>query len=120
MGYTSGPRGTPRASRGASDADPEAVLAGLTGFVAGYGAAADGVHLVCSPLYHAAPSGHALGFLHSGHTVVIQPKFDAESLLRDIERYRVTTSHLVPTHFLRLLRLPDEIRGRYDLSSLQR
>jgi long-chain acyl-CoA synthetase len=74
---------------------------------------------VCSPLYHAAPGGHALGFLHAGHTVVIQPRFDPESVLRDIERYRVTTSHLVPTHFLRLLRLPGQIRGRYDLSSLE-
>ena len=120
MGYTSGTTGNPKGVKGAlPDAEPEAVLGGLTGFVAGYGAAADGVHLVCSPLYHAAPSGHALGFLHSGHTVVIQPKFDAESLLRDVERYRVTTSHLVPTHFLRLLRLPDEVRGRYDLSSLE-
>ena len=60
-----------------------------------------------------------LGFLHSGHTVVIQRKFDAESVLRDIERYRVTTSHLVPTHFHRLLQLPAEVRGRHDLSSVQ-
>jgi long-chain acyl-CoA synthetase len=120
MGYTSGTTGNPKGVKGAlPDADPESVLSGLTGFVAAYGAAPGGVHLVCSPLYHAAPGGHALGFLHAGHTVVIQPRFDPESVLRDIERYRVTTSHLVPTHFLRLLRLPGQIRGRYDLSSLE-
>jgi long-chain acyl-CoA synthetase len=120
MGYTSGTTGNPKGVKGVlPDADPESVIGGLIGFVAGYGAAPAGVHLVCSPLYHAAPNGHALGFLHAGHTVVIQRRFDQESVLRDIERYRVTTSHMVPTHFHRLLRLPEEVRGRYDLSSLQ-
>jgi long-chain acyl-CoA synthetase len=120
MGYTSGTTGNPKGVKGAlPDAEPEAVLGGLVGFVAEYGAGPAGVHLVCSPLYHAAPNGHALGYLHTGHTVVIQSKFDPESVLRDVERYRVTTSHLVPTHFHRLLRLPRETRRRYDLSSLQ-
>ena len=120
MGYTSGTTGHPKGVRAPlPDAEPESVLGGFTEFAAAYGGGPDGVHLVCSPLYHAAPSGHALAFLHAGHTVVIQQKFDPESVLRDIERYRVTTSHLVPTHFHRLLQLPEPIRGRYDLSSLQ-
>jgi long-chain acyl-CoA synthetase len=120
MGYTSGTTGHPKGVRAPiPDAEPESVLGGLIEFAAAYGAGPDGVHLVCSPLYHAAPSGHALAFLHAGHTVVIQRKFDPESVLRDIERYRVTTSHLVPTHFHRLLQLPGQTRGRYDLSSLQ-
>jgi long-chain acyl-CoA synthetase len=120
MAYTSGTTGSPKGVKGAiRDADPESVLGGLIEFAAAYGAKPAGVHLVCSPLYHAAPSGHALAYLHSGHTVVIQQKFDPESVLRDIERYRVTSSHMVPTHFHRLLQLPGETRGRYDLSSLQ-
>ena len=120
MGYTSGTTGHPKGVRAPlPDAEPEAVVGGFTEFAAAYGAGPDGVHLVCSPLYHAAPSGHALAFLHAGHTVVIQQKFDPEAVLRDIERYRVTTSHLVPTHFHRLLQLPKQTRGRYDLSSLR-
>jgi len=120
MGYTSGTTGHPKGVRAPiPDAEPEAVLGGLIEFAGAYGAGLDGVHLVCSPLYHAAPSGHAVAFLHAGHTVVIQPRFDPESVLRDIERYRVTTSHMVPTHFHRLLQLPGQVRGRYDLSSLQ-
>jgi long-chain acyl-CoA synthetase len=120
MGYTSGTTGYPKGVRAPiPDAEPESVVGRFTEFAAAYGAGPDGVHLVCSPLYHAAPSGHALAFLHAGHTVVIQHKFDPEAVLRDIERYRVTTSHLVPTHFHRLLELPGQTRGRYDLSSLQ-
>ena len=120
MGYTSGTTGHPKGVRAPlPDAAPESVIGRFTEFAEAYGAGPDGVHLVCSPLYHAAPSGHALAFLHAGHTVVIQQKFDPEAVLRDIERYRVTTSHLVPTHFHRLLQLPEHIRVRYDLSSLQ-
>ena len=120
MGYTSGTTGHPKGVRGPiPDAEPEAVLSGLIEFATAYNAGPTGVHLVCSPLYHAAPSGHALAFLHAGHTVVIQQKFDPEAVLRDIERYRVTTSHLVPTHFHRLLQLPEPVRDQYDLSSLR-
>jgi long-chain acyl-CoA synthetase len=57
--------------------------------------------------------------LRLGHTLVCHSRFDAEATLRDIERYRVTTSHMVPTHFQRMLRLPDDVRRRYDLSSLE-
>ncbi|EWM10621.1 LOW QUALITY PROTEIN: long-chain fatty-acid-CoA ligase, partial [Kutzneria sp. 744] len=79
----------------------------------------DGVHLVVAPLYHAAPSYFSLSALHLGHTIVWRRKFDAEATLRAIEQHRVTDSHFVPIHFVRLLRLPAEVRGRYDLSSLR-
>jgi long-chain acyl-CoA synthetase len=75
------------------------------------------VYLSTGPAYHAAP----LGFLQSVHqlggTVVLMERFDAERALAAIERHRVTHSQWVPTMFVRLLRLPREVKDRYDLSS---
>ncbi|MEV5843601.1 AMP-binding protein [Streptomyces sp. NPDC051985] len=122
MGYTSGTTGRPKGvKRVVPPVEPEELIPLLNrAALSRYGVAADdGVHLVCSPLYHAAPGFHALQFLHSGHTLVCHSRFDAEATLRDIERYRVTSSHMVPTHFHRLLRLPEEVRLRHDLSSLR-
>jgi long-chain acyl-CoA synthetase len=122
MGYTSGTTGHPKGVRSPLPGiEPEMMIAGLQrGLVEGYGlAAGDGVHLVCSPLYHAAPGGHAMAFLHAGQTVVIQARFEPEDVLRAVEQYRVETVHMVPTHFHRLLRLPADVRARYDLSSLR-
>lgn len=121
MGYTSGTTGHPKGVRTTLPAaEPEALIsAGYLSLVEGYGITShDGVHLLCSPLYHAAPAGHALAFLHAGHAVVIQAKFDPEGFLRAVEEHRVSTVHMVPTHFHRLLRLPQDIRTKYDLSSL--
>jgi long-chain acyl-CoA synthetase len=80
----------------------------------------NGVHLLAGPLYHSAPNSVAVGALHSGHTVVMMDKWSAEDTLRLIEEYRVTTSHMVPTMFHRLLQLPDDVKNAYDLSSLRR
>src|SRR3546814_10142537 len=55
----------------------------------------------------------------SAAEIVLQPRFDAEEMLQLIERYRVTHMHIVPTMFVRLLRLPEEVKQRYDLSSLR-
>jgi long-chain acyl-CoA synthetase len=57
--------------------------------------------------------------MHFGHTVVLMDKWTPEEMLRLIEQYRVTTSHMVPTQFHRLLALPDEVREKYDMSSLR-
>ena len=57
--------------------------------------------------------------IHLGHTIVVMDKWLPEEMLRLIEQYRVTTSHMVPTQFHRLLALPEETRERYDVSSLR-
>jgi long-chain acyl-CoA synthetase len=54
-----------------------------------------------------------------GHTVVLMDKWIPEEMLRLIEQHRVTTSHMVPTQFHRLLALPEDVRGKYDMSSLR-
>ena len=80
--------------------------------------AKDGVHLVSAPLYHAGPNTYCDGAILLGADVVLMEKFDPEELLATIERYQATSTFLVPTHFVRLLRLPKAVRERYDLSSL--
>jgi len=77
------------------------------------------VYLSPGPLYHAAPLGWSLGAMRSGGTAVIMDRFDAEDVLRLIERDRVTHAQFVPTMLVRMLKLPDEVRQRYDLSSLR-
>jgi long-chain acyl-CoA synthetase len=79
----------------------------------------DGVHLVGSPLYHTAPLVFAGVSMHVGHTLVVMEKWTPEDSLAVMARHRVTTSHMVPTQFHRLLALPDEVKKRYDLSSLR-
>ena len=84
-----------------------------------YGFGADSVYLSPAPLYHAGPLRWALVVQRLGGTVVVMDKFDAEGALALIERYGVTAAQWVPTHFIRMLRLPPETRARYDLSSLR-
>ena len=79
----------------------------------------DNVHIVGSPLYHTAVLRFSGAAIHMGHTVVLMDKWSAEGMLELIERYRVTHSHMVPTQFHRLLALPDDVRHKYDLSSLR-
>jgi fatty-acyl-CoA synthase len=82
-----------------------------------YGFDADTVYLSPAPIYHAAPLRFGAATHALGGTVVIMERFDPEQALRAIERYRVTHSQWVPTMFVRMLKLPDEARTRYDLSS---
>src|SRR5262249_17995969 len=75
-------------------------------------------HLVVGPMYHTGPlSGVRL--LAAGIPVVVLGRFDAEDVLRAIETYRAETSVMVPTHFIRLLALPEEVRSKYDVSSIK-
>ena len=77
-----------------------------------------GTHLVAGPLHHTGPI-QAVRLLAVGVPLTIPGRFDAERILATIERDRVETSVMVPTHFSRLLTLPDEVRARYDVSSLR-
>lgn len=77
-----------------------------------------GTHLVVGPMYHTGPLSGAR-ILAAGVPSVILGRFDPESTLAAIERHRIETSVMVPTHFVRLLALPPEVRRRYDVSSLR-
>ncbi|RJL31836.1 acyl-CoA synthetase [Bailinhaonella thermotolerans] len=77
------------------------------------------VYLSPAPLYHAAPLRYCMTFQRLGATIVVMERFDAEGALAAIERYGVTHSQWVPTHFIRMLKLPEETRRKHDLSSLR-
>lgn len=77
------------------------------------------VFLCPAPLYHAAPLAWSTSAQRMGATVVVMEEFDATEALRLIERYGVTHLFMVPTHFVRLLKLPDSHRNAFDLSSLR-
>jgi long-chain acyl-CoA synthetase len=79
----------------------------------------EGVHLVTAGMHHGGCQGFYLGALNVGQALAIHAKFDPEQTLAAIERHRVTTMYMVPTQFVRLLRLPPETRARYDVSSLE-
>jgi long-chain acyl-CoA synthetase len=71
-----------------------------------------------APLYHAAPLRWTMGVHRNGGTVVVMEKFDPEQMLANIERYKCDCGQFVPTHFVRLLKLPEEVRKKYDISSM--
>jgi len=122
MNYTSGTTGRPKGvRRPLAPYDPDAVFSMYAMFLAMFGIAAggDGVHLTGSPLYHTAVLMFAGSSLHYGHTVVLMDKWTPESCLECIAQHRVTTTHMVPTQFHRLLALPETVRQRYDVSSLR-
>ena len=77
------------------------------------------IYLSPAPLYHSAPMASVNLAIRSGGTVIIMERFDPEHFLQLVETYGVTHSQLVPTMFSRMLKLPDDIRCRYDLSSLE-
>ncbi|WP_313805490.1 acyl-CoA synthetase [Sphingobium sp.] len=84
-----------------------------------YGMGPDSLYLSTSPLYHAAPLRWAMTVHRLGGTVIVMERFDAESALAMIERHRITHATWVPTHFVRLLKLPEEVRKRHDHGSLR-
>ncbi|HEV7468398.1 MAG TPA: acyl-CoA synthetase [Pseudonocardia sp.] len=91
----------------------------VAAFGEAYGFGPDTVYYSPAPQYHSAPLRFGAMVHALGGTLVIADRFDAEQALADIERLRITHSQWVPTMFVRMLKLPDEVRTRYDLSSLK-
>ena len=122
--YTSGTTGFPKGVK-RHPPTPDEAVAGRNLLLKGFGLApyldnpAGIVTVVTGPMYHSAPNAYGMLAARTGATVVLEPRFDPEELLALIERHRVTHMHMVPIMFNRLLRLPDEVKAKYDLSSLK-
>ncbi|MCZ1071985.1 AMP-binding protein [Rhodococcus sp. A5(2022)] len=121
MLYSSGTTGRPK---GIEPKLPEGQVQDVpdpytAGFAPMYGFDADTVYLCPAPLYHAAPLRFCGTIQSVGGTVILMDRFEPEEALALIDRYRVTHSQWVPTMFVRMLKLPEEVRGRYDVSSLK-
>jgi long-chain acyl-CoA synthetase len=84
-----------------------------------FGLGEGAVTVIPAPMYHTAPNVYALGAAVRGLDMTLMPRFDPEDFLRIVERRRVTTVQMVPTMFVRLLQLPEDVRARYDVSSLE-
>ena len=118
MAYTSGTTGRPKGVRRLPPTPAQQVLAAQVAKEA-LGIYPGVRSLLSAPLYHSAPSSFAQQSLLQGSLFVLEEKFDAAATLALIERHRIDTAYLVPVMYVRLLRLPAEIRSRYDLSSLK-
>jgi len=120
--YTSGTTGRPKGVRRAAPT-PEQAASSLATIikVMGFAPGDPGrmVTVVTGPMYHSAPNAYGLAAVRLGATVILQARFDPEELLGLIETHGVTHLHMVPIMFHRLLKLPVDVRARYDLSSLR-
>ena len=121
MIYTSGTTGHPKGVK-RLNLGPEFVQ--MVGVVArevlGFEADQPVRTVITGPLYHSAPNFYGLLAVREGALAILQSRFDAEELLRLIDEYRITHLHVVPTMFVRLLHLPEDVRKRYEMSSLVR
>jgi acyl-CoA synthetase (AMP-forming)/AMP-acid ligase II len=118
--YSSGTTGRPKGIRREVSLlpfgeAPNRVLA----FLQALGMEEGDVYLCPAPLYHSAPCGWSMGSQDIGATVVVMERFDAEQALSAIQRYRVTHAQWVPTMFVRMLKLPEAVRRRYDVTTLK-
>ena len=120
MLYSSGTTGRPKGVKQPLPGTPLGTPEGLTNLITAlFGASESSRYLSPAPLYHAAPLRYCAQFQRIGAPVVVMERFDAELALRAIEQYGVTHSQWVPTMFVRMLKLPDATRSKYDVSSLQ-
>ncbi|OHB27624.1 MAG: acyl-CoA synthetase [Phenylobacterium sp. RIFCSPHIGHO2_01_FULL_69_31] len=114
-GTTGRPKGVKPALTGAAIDEPNALVMmtqGLFGFPEGC------TYISPAPLYHAAPLRWCMSVHKLGGTVIVMEKFDPEAALALIEKYKVNVGQFVPTHFVRMLKLPEEVRKKYDVSSM--
>jgi long-chain acyl-CoA synthetase len=120
MLYSSGTTGRPKGiMRQLPDVAPDDALPLMQFLIQQWRYREGQIYLSPAPLYHSAPQGAVGLTIRSGGTAIIMERFDPEQYLQLVERYRVTHSQLVPTMFSRMLKLPDDVRSRYDLSSLE-
>jgi long-chain acyl-CoA synthetase len=122
MLYSSGTTGRPKAVRRPLPEDGNGSWAQKVleyTFIHRYGMTESGVYLSPAPLYHAAGVNYTMAAQRVGAAAMTMPKFDAETVLRLIETHRVTHAQFVPTMFVRMLKLPSEVRESYDVSSLE-
>ncbi|RAK58788.1 acyl-CoA synthetase [Phenylobacterium hankyongense] len=120
MLYSSGTTGRPKGIKPALTGGPiDAPYALAMMAQQMFGFRPDGIYLSPAPLYHAAPLRWCMSVHRLGGTVVVMEKFDPEQALALIEKYKVDCGQFVPTHFVRMLKLPPEVRARYDVSSMR-
>jgi acyl-CoA synthetase (AMP-forming)/AMP-acid ligase II len=118
--YSSGTTGRPKGIRPHHDFPPFGTGLPLDRALGpSFGLGAGSVYLCPAPLYHSAPTGWTLGTIRNAATAVVMDRFDPLECLRAIETHRVTHAQFVPTHFVRMLKLPREQRESFDLSSLE-
>ncbi len=121
MLYSSGTTGRPKGIRPEIDPeqpiDADSVLGMILRAAGNFDA--NCVYLSPAPLYHAAPLRWTMTAMAIGATIVVMEKFDPEDYLRLVQAYKVTHSQLVPTMFVKMLKLPEDVRAKYDLSSLK-
>ena len=118
MFYTSGTTGRPKGVKRAGAATLGARIRSQAAAGRNLGLDGGGPHLVTGPLYHAAPVGFALMDLYVGAPMVVMPRWDESRFLDLVEERRIRNTHLVPTMFVRMLRLDDERREAFDASTL--
>jgi long-chain acyl-CoA synthetase len=120
MLYSSGTTGRPKGVfKPVPEIAPGASTPGIEFSDRLWGFRDDMVYLSPAPLYHSAPNSSVSLTLRRGGTVIVMERFDPERFLALVEQYRVTHSQLVPTMFSRMLKLPETVRQRYDLRSLE-